>query len=285
MPSSNPTLRVVVTQSEKVLIESLAKQAGKSVSTYLKDLALGSQPNMVSQPSNPCVATDIAEVSQPVCVGTKLPIDWELKQPIVANYAGRQWYIYPVEKVVATRQKSANGAKTWLEVSATFHEDVWAVATKDSQWAQRALALLQQYNAAYCTHRVAFEALPEVTEALAKGWTYDWQNLDGTNTNRIILSDARRYLAALPAEAVEVTEAVEVPMELTRDALVARLAKTPGEAKTMAGTLQNVGKNGGNFKASIVAKWTAGRDTEGISWLPIDPIERAVWRQVAKEVG
>lgn len=40
MPSHNPQIRVVVTESEKLIIEAKAKQAGKSVSGFLKDLAL-----------------------------------------------------------------------------------------------------------------------------------------------------------------------------------------------------------------------------------------------------
>lgn len=40
MSSNNPQIRVVVTESEKLIIEAKAKQAGKSVSGYLKDLAL-----------------------------------------------------------------------------------------------------------------------------------------------------------------------------------------------------------------------------------------------------
>ena len=42
MPSSNPNIRVVVTEAEKRIIEAKAKQMGKSVSSYLKGLALSS---------------------------------------------------------------------------------------------------------------------------------------------------------------------------------------------------------------------------------------------------
>lgn len=50
MPSSKPNIRVVVTESEKQIIEAKAKQAGKSVSSFLKDLALnGRYPGVDSQ--------------------------------------------------------------------------------------------------------------------------------------------------------------------------------------------------------------------------------------------
>ncbi|MEH2451507.1 plasmid mobilization protein [Nostoc sp.] len=59
MPSSNPNIRVVVTESEKQIIEAKAKQMGKSVSSYLKYLALSS-PGANSQP----VSQDDPRVSQ-----------------------------------------------------------------------------------------------------------------------------------------------------------------------------------------------------------------------------
>ncbi|MEH2009770.1 plasmid mobilization protein [Nostoc sp.] len=59
MPSSKPNIRVVVTEAEKRIIEAKAKQIGKSVSSYLKDLALSS-PEANSQP----VSQDHPRVSQ-----------------------------------------------------------------------------------------------------------------------------------------------------------------------------------------------------------------------------
>lgn len=76
-----------------------------------------------------------------------------------------------------------------------------------------------------------------------------------------------------PNEAVEPSPSTET-LTLDRAALVQRMAKTPGEAKTFAATLTSVG--GSNNKASNILDWTSKHDPEGKSWLPTDET-RQTW--------
>lgn len=298
MPSKNPTLRVVVSESEKTVIEAMAKAVGKSVSTFLKDLALGSQqvsqPNEVSQPSNPYTVGNISQVSQPVCVlgiGDKLPTAYELKPHKVERYSTtyrghkRDWYVFPEDRVVAIWNKSANGAKTWLEVALHYPQTVWVEAIKVQSFAANPVSTLMDFQARF--DRVApFESQPAIAEAIAKGWQYDWVQLKGEDTASLLTSIAAQYLNDLPIADVEPDSAVdEVPSVLTINDLAARLTpqhlalSNAKSAKAKDRVIADLPLVLNDMKEKTCTTWTSARDIEGYAWLPVDATREEWARQ------
>ncbi|WP_375467786.1 hypothetical protein [uncultured Nostoc sp.] len=285
MPSSNPTLRVVVTEQEKQLIESLAKSVGKSVSTFLKDLALVSQQvsqlNEVSQPSKSFTAGNRGQVSQPVCVlaiGTKLPLVYEAKpfkiETISMGYKRhkRDWYVYPEDRVVAIWNKSANGSQKWLEVAEQFPEEVWLAATQGYHFSSSPLSTLREYQRAY--NRIAeFDSQPIIAEAISRGWSYEWVKLK--HSEDILTNKAEIYLNNLPvAEVQPVSTVDEVPSVLTIEELATRLS--------LPNTSHLLSVGGAKMKPANIAKFTSSHDPNSYTHLPTDAT-RQQWARQGKE--
>ncbi|MEH2312174.1 MAG: hypothetical protein V7K35_12390 [Nostoc sp.] len=275
MPSKNPTLRVVVSESEKTVIEAMAKAVGKSVSTFLKDLALGSQPSH--------------QVSQPVCVlakGAKLTTEYELKPHLTEIVLKRQWYIFSEARIVAVKNKSANGAKSWLEVAVEYPESVWVAASKDRDYHSLPLDTLRVYQG--CLDRsIKFEQIPKVAEALQRGWQYEWVRLKSDEMEQLLTAIAAQYLNNLPIAEVQPVSTVDgVPSTLTKDALAARLAPKHLElsnaksAKAKDRVIADLPLVLNDMKEKTCTTWTSARDIEGYAWLPVDATREEWARQL-----
>ena len=110
------------------------------------------------------------EVYQNVCypLGTKLPDDWELKNPLKEK-KDRTWYVFPDDQVVALRKKSPNGNKDWLEVAAIYPSNIWEAAKSSSTFEYNPINALIKAYTAYKDEQVK-RTHPAVIEALSKGW-------------------------------------------------------------------------------------------------------------------
>jgi len=79
---------------------------------------------------------------------------------------------------------------------------------------------------------------------------------------------------AATQDAVDTESLPEAPLQLSREELVQRLAKTPGEAKTLGATLSTLG--GKDRKLAKILEWTSKKDPEGLAWKPLDE-DRGIW--------
>jgi hypothetical protein len=79
---------------------------------------------------------------------------------------------------------------------------------------------------------------------------------------------------AATQDVVDTQPLPEAPLQLSREELVQRLAKTPGEAKTLGATLSTLG--GKDRKLAKILEWTSNKDPEGLAWKPLDE-DRGIW--------
>ncbi|RCJ36926.1 hypothetical protein A6770_14970 [Nostoc minutum NIES-26] len=223
--------------------------------------------------------------TQSVCVGHQLPVDWELRDPLVEKIEGRKWYVFPNDQVVATKQKSANGSKSWLEVAVEFSEEVWKDAKSDRRFKYHPVTTLKQVLAEY-QDKLAKTQHPAIAEALDKGWVFqDWHwGLEQ------IIREAEDYLLIVnqsePIQVEEVYHSVcddkEDPLALTMNALVDRLApkhldlSTAKTDRGKANTLRDLPATLAKIRNNNISQWTSERDPEGYSWRPTDEA-RATW--------
>ncbi|MDZ8137251.1 MAG: hypothetical protein RM049_18425 [Nostoc sp. DedQUE04] len=259
-------------------------------------------------------------------IGTKLELSWELKKHLSEKYSmsykghKRDWYIFPEDRVVAIWNKSANGAKSWLEVAAQYPEAVWLAATKHRNFSTYPLTTLQEYQTTYA--RIAeFAQLPIIAEALEKGWAYEWTSL--RSSEDILIEQATKHLKEL-AESISKDEPVSrlpasqdnpvlsphtldsvveqpmpevsqpsqdstiepdsqvVPMTATNDELIARFKTNPNLDKGQLNSLAATMKTIGGKKLNkkSIKDFTTSRDPDGLEWQPVDAT-KLVWRQVS----
>ncbi|WP_154655841.1 hypothetical protein [Fortiea contorta] len=216
-----------------------------------------------------------------VCVGEKLGLEWLLKESLEQVIKGQKWYVFPHERVVAVKQKSANGSKTWLEVAAEYPREVWEDAQSDTLFTYSPLTILGKSLKSYEDKQAKLNH-PTIAEALQKGWvTYKWH---WAIEDLVKLAEDYLVLVSQPPEPLGVAEVTEPPKptELTQDALSARLApghvakQAPKSEKAKANTILDIPAILAKIKPSNMARWTSERDPEGLAWIPSDET-RSTW--------
>lgn len=246
-------------------------------------MQLVSIPKLTAQ--NPTQSKGIPNVCV-LSIGTKLDIAWELKPHTTDKVLGRQWYVYTQERVVAIKAKSANGAKTWLEVAKQYPEAVWIAAIENTSFKYDPIKTLEDYLTGY--DKISqFEQQPTIAEAIAKGWTYKWVSLRSDALQSDITEGAEKYLNSLPLPVVDAVDTgvkpatqpeVDVlePQAISRADLADRLAAKHlelGTAKTdkaKANELANLPLILKDMKLKNCNKWSSARDPEGKAWQPTD---------------
>ncbi|MBD1929027.1 hypothetical protein H6F74_22665 [Trichocoleus sp. FACHB-90] len=149
-------------------------------------------------------------VNKSVCVwevGTKLPSTWDIKayagepKGLHEKILGKLWYVFPEDRVVAVKKKSANGNKQWLEVVKVYPDEVWDKVAFDTEGyrVSNPVTKLEECLKRY-QGRIARESHPIVIEAKQKGWQV---NLNKYYAQRLtleeLLAEAEEYLAQLEA--------------------------------------------------------------------------------------
>ncbi|MBW4678239.1 MAG: hypothetical protein KME52_30955 [Desmonostoc geniculatum HA4340-LM1] len=228
----------------------------------------------------PVKALSDNEVDKSVCVsklGDKLPPQWELKSAIEETIKNRKWYVFPDDRVVAITQKSANGAKRWLEVAAEYSDEIWHEAKTDNRFKYQPVTTLNRALAEY-QDRLAKMQHPAIAQALADGWQttkWHWGLPD-------LVREAEDYLQMLNPCVCDTSDQPGHDLKLTRDALADRLAPkhiSLSTAKTERGrlnTLKDLPQVLTGIGKNKIAQWTTERDPEGLTWEPIDE-SREYW--------
>ncbi|WP_375470792.1 hypothetical protein [uncultured Nostoc sp.] len=234
------------------------------------------------------------------------------------SYKGhkRDWYIFPEDRVVAIWNKSANGAKSWLEVAAQYPEAVWLAATKHRDFSAYPLTTLKECQTTYVLIG-EFEQLPIIAEALEKGWSYEWTYLKYAKQN--LIKEATEHLKGLaesiskeelvsrmsasqdnpvsppnlPLDAVSALEPASqvstvepdsqvVADTLTKTELLGRFKTNPNTSSNRLKTIElNIESVGGILlKPKKILEWSSTYDPEGLAWLPVDD-SRELWRQAS----
>jgi hypothetical protein len=221
------------------------------------------------------------KVYQSVCVGEILPHQWELKPALEETIKRRRWYLFPDDQVVAVKQKTANGSKSWLEVAVVYPDKVCDEAKTNSRFQYKAVTTLLEYQEKM-TH-------PTIAEAVAKGWEPEWWG----EMLKSLVREAGDYLLVNQSEALHIKQVYqgvcateEKPLVLTRDALVDRLfpehlsLSTPAKndegrdniKRALSDTLANI-------KPTKASQGTAKRDPDELKWQPTDET-REMWEVV-----
>ncbi|MEH2293292.1 plasmid mobilization protein [Nostoc sp.] len=260
MPSIKPKFQVVVSEAEKVIIESKAKLTGKSVSSFLKDLALSydqitqpvTQPDLkVTQLEQQVIImqAQISDINQKLC---NLP-------NLLPNLERESIGVQLLSKKLGMPQDIL---RQWAKDAYQSSEEMlsvgWNLANRDKQgepWYPMSTSggIWQRTNPTP-EHEEVTQPIQPVTYSEETESTLD--NLE------------------VPQVSLETSQE---PLVLTRAELAQRFTKTPKEAQTLAATLSTLG--GAKMKMKTIADWTAKKDPEGLTWEPIDET-REYWRQV-----
>ncbi|MBH8565097.1 hypothetical protein I8748_23420 [Nostoc sp. CENA67] len=234
----------------------------------------------VYQGVNPTNTLLSGKVYQSVCVGEILPHQWELKPALEETIKRRRWYVFSDDQVVAVKQKTANGSKSWLEVAVVYPDKVWDEAKTDSRFQYKPVTTLLEYQEKM-EH-------PAIAEAVAKGWQPEWWGEMLKN----LVREAEDYLQVVnQSEALQIKEVYQgvcttedkpLVLTLTMDTLADRLAprhlslSTVKTDKGRANILRDLPATLAKIRVGNIAEWTTERDPDGLTWQPTDET-RETW--------
>jgi len=303
------TLRVVVSDDEASIIESRARLAGKSVSSYLKELGL-KEPSHTDSYSQEYSqhSQDSAKVSQLECMVLAMQTQLaEVSQQLakLANkdsqlsdvrvealtpgmvITGQQGKLYNTllrskyeAQIYEEKDHKGRVAKTpyrWFkELGLICATDVGV--SRSGQIKFRVVGVLEPGMELELTAEGGFMHLGAkwfcVTPEEHSQYSQHQSVCVEENSPDVAVDSEPLPPDAATQDAVDTEPLPEAPLQLSREELVQRLAKTPGEAKTLGATLSTLG--GKDKKLAKILEWTRNKDPEGLAWKPLDE-DRGIW--------
>ncbi|MBD2006879.1 MULTISPECIES: hypothetical protein [Cyanophyceae] len=168
-------LRLAPHVAEK--LDRLCQLRGQSRVELVTDLIMGVNRESGVNTAKTLQAKDVNKSVCVIAVGTKLPSTWDIKadegerKGLREKIFGKLWYVFPEDRVVAVKKKSANGTQQWLEVAKVYPDEVWDEAESELRKCRvyspvtTLETCLSEYQAG-----LAYESNPIVIEAKQKGF-------------------------------------------------------------------------------------------------------------------
>lgn len=243
-------------------LDTLCRLTGSSKVQVVADL--------IDKAVNSLNTLSAANVNRSVCypVGQKLPLTWEAKEHLKEKMAVHIWLVYPEDRVVAVKGKSANGSKSYLEVAATYPEQVWLDAQKSAYWQSAPVTALERANR-QLELQASKDSHPRVKEALARGWQPNGYYYH--NSLEDAVAYAEEYLADM-AQDVAVTEVVlpepeaaptPEKLELKRDEFIRYYGL---DKKAYAQAAHAASSKHGSYTAPDGRKWKRRGSGHNATW-------------------
>ncbi|MFB2982929.1 hypothetical protein [Microseira sp. BLCC-F43] len=138
----------------------LTEQAAEALTQYANQYCRGNETKalnaILESTSNTSLAANrsipvLASISdkmpampaKSVKEGDVLPLSWELKPYVQVKVNGKPWVLFPDDRVLAARLRSANGYKTWLEAVKYWEPEQWQSGLSGQDWEQTVKNLIQ----------------------------------------------------------------------------------------------------------------------------------------------